>query len=466
MKRINKLIVFGLLFMTSWGCKKEIDDIMINPNATLVATLSSPTAVLLKANSAADAFTVQWTTPDYGFQAAPAYSVLIIKKGGDFSKATPIGVGSDLKKVFKTADFNNTLLGFGFLPNVSGDIQIKVEALIGVATKLSSTILDLKATPYLDKLDPTTTWGVVGDATPNGWNGPDMPMYKLLDVNKNPVPNKLVAYVSVLDGALKFRRNNDWAVNLGSSGTVEPDLNPAGTLAANGKNLGIKKGSYKITIDTTANTYKIEAFTLGVVGDATANGWNGPDQPLAYEAATDTWKGIVTVIDGAMKFRMNNDWAVNYGSTASTEPDPILAAGGLAAGGKNFGVKKGTYLVTLDLNTLKYTFVAFKKWGLVGDATAGGWNGPDQDFTYDFNAKKWILNNVVLIAGAVKFREGNDWANNLGATGTVEPFPIVTTAGGSPMIAGGKNFGVTAGTWSFELDLNDAANPKYRATKK
>jgi starch-binding outer membrane protein SusE/F len=463
MKRINKLIVFGLLLMSSWGCKKMEDMIVINPNATLVATASTPTLVMLRDNAAKDALTVSWVTPDYGFQAAPSYSVLVDKKGGNFTKATPIGVGSDLKKIFKTSDFNNAIIALGLVPNVSGDVDIRVEALLGVATKLVSNILTVKATAYVDKFDPTSPWGVVGDATPNGWNGPDLPMFKLLDVNKNPVPNNLVAYVTLADGQIKFRRYNNWDVNLGSSLSVEPDPAPSGSLAANGKNLGVKKGSYKITVDTLANKYKIEAFTWGIVGSATTNGWNGPDQAMTYDPVADIWRSVITVTDGDIKFRQNNDWAVNYGATSGADGDPILAAGSLAAGGKNLGVKKGTYVVTLDLNTLKYTFVAFKTWGLVGDATPNGWNGPDIAFTYDFTKKIWTLNNVVLTAAQVKFREGNDWANNLGALGTVEPLPIGASG---TMVANGKNFGVAAGTWSFELDLNDAANPKYKATKK
>jgi starch-binding outer membrane protein SusE/F len=269
MKKINKLILFGLLFMSSWGCKKMEDMIVINPNATLVATASTPTAVLLRDNAAKDALTVSWATPDYGFQAAPSYSVWVVKKGGDFTKATPIGVGSDLKKIFKVSDFNNAIIALGLVPNVAADVDIRVEALLGVATKLVSNILTVKATAYVDKFDPTSPWGVVGDATPNGWNGPDLPMFKLLDVNKNAVPNTLVAYVTLADGQIKFRRFNNWDVNLGSSLTVEPDPAPAGSLVANGKNLGVKKGSYKITVDTLANKYKIEAFTWGIVGDAT-----------------------------------------------------------------------------------------------------------------------------------------------------------------------------------------------------
>ena len=166
MKRLNKLIVFGLVFIASWSCKKEEIITLINPNAQLVATLSSPTIVLLKDNFDKDALTVSWTTPDYGFDAAPSYSVYMVKKGGDLSKATPIGVGADLKKIFKVADLNSRAIAAGILEGTTGDVDIRVEALVGVATKLTSTILSAKITTYIAKFDPFTTWGVVGDATP------------------------------------------------------------------------------------------------------------------------------------------------------------------------------------------------------------------------------------------------------------------------------------------------------------
>jgi starch-binding outer membrane protein SusE/F len=461
MKSLNKILFLGLAFVLAWGaCKKEETQVVLNPSAKLVATLSANTVVLLKDQAANDALTVSWTTPDFGFPAAASYSIYIDKKGNNFAKPSVIGVGADLKKVFKSSELNTIMLNLGLLPGAVSDLDFRVDCLIGAATVLSTTINNLKATAYSEKLDLTTTWGVVGDATPGGWNGPDLPMYK------TDVANELVAYVSLNAGQIKFRQNNDWAVNLGATGSVEPNTNPSGSLVAGGKNLGVTKGTYKITMNPVALTYKIEAYSWGVVGDATANGWNGPDAPLMYDPTVDLWRGIITVNNGQIKFRQNNDWAVNYGSTGSVEPDPILTTGvegGLAAGGKNFGITKGTYLVTLDLKKLKYTCRPYKPIGIVGDATPGGWGGPDVKFTYDLSTKKWNLDNVVLTAGQIKFRENDDWANNWGATGSVEPAPIGTTGA---LSAGGKNFGVTAGTWSFELDFTDTANPKYTATKK
>ncbi len=464
MKIFNKILFLGLAFVLAWvGCKKEETQILLNPNAKLEASYSANTLVLLKDNAALDVLTVSWIKPDFGFPTAATYTLYIDKKGNNFAKPKTVSAGSELKKTFKVLELNNILTDLGLVAGTAADLDFRVECLIGAATKLVTTIANVKVTPYAEKLDLSTTWGVVGDATANGWNGPDLPMYK------TDVTNEFVAYVSLNAGQIKFRQDNLWAVNLGATGTVEPNTNPSGSLVAGGKNLGVRQGTYKITMNPVALTYKIEAYSWGLVGDATANGWNGPDAPMTYDPTVDLWRGVVTVNAGQIKFRQNNLWAVNYGSTASTEPDPIITTGvegSLAAGGKNFSIPKGTYLVTLDLKKLKYTCRPYKHIGIVGDGAPGGWGGPDVKFTYDLSTKKWVLNNVTLTAGQIKFREDDLWANNWGAPGTVEPAPITTGGVSAALAAGGKNFGVTAGTWSFELDLSDAANPKYKATKK
>ena len=458
MKNLNKIWFLGLALFLVWGgCKKDDTLVVLNPNAQLVATLSATTLTLSKDNPKVNALTINWVKPDFGFAAVAAYTVYVDKKGNNFAKPIALGVGSDLKKAFNALDLNSLIIGLGVPAGTSSDLDFRVDCLIGSSTVLSTIILNAKVTTYVDKLDLTSAWGVVGDATLNGWNGPDLPMYK------SGSPNELVAYVTVNDGQIKFRRYNDWGVNLGSSGTVEPDPAPTGGLALNGKNLGIKKGSYKISVDTIALKYKVETYSWGIVGDATLNGWNGPDLPLTYDANVDLWRGVITVNAGQIKFRKSNDWAENYGATGSVEPAQIGTGGGLAAGGKNFGVTAGTYLVTLDLKGLKYTFAPYKPIGIVGDATPNGWNGPDTQFTYDLSTKMWVLSNLVLKDGQIKFRENNAWDNNWGSSGSIEPDPI---AASGALKNGGKNFGVTAGTWSFVLDLSDSANPKYKATKK
>ncbi|MDR6564761.1 MULTISPECIES: SusE domain-containing protein [unclassified Arcicella] len=437
MKTIQKLFLMSLVFVLAWGCKKDEEIAVLDANAIPVVTLSSSNLVLDKDKADTEVLTVSWANPNYGFKAAPSYTILIDKKGGDFTKAVSLVTGTALKKVFKASELNAILLGFGFLPGAASDIDIKVQSSLGASTVLSSTTGSLKATPYSAKLDLSTTWGVVGSAANNWGATPDLPFYK------TDVANVLVAYVTLTDGEIKFRQNNDWTVNLGGS---------AGVLSAGGDNIAVKAGTYKITLNPTALTYKIEKYAWGIVGSA-ANDWGAkPDLPLSYDPTVDLWTGIVNLIDGEIKIRKDNDWGTNYGG----------AGGVLKEGGDNIAVKKGTYLITVDFKKLTYTITKYAPWGIVGAATSTGWGDkPDQKFTYDLSTETWVLKGVVLKADQFKFRLNDDWGTNYGTTAAAAQ--LIGTSGA--LKSGGENFIAVAGTYDFELNLKDAANPTYKATK-
>ena len=437
MKTIQKIFLFSLVFVLAFGCKKEEEQAILNAGAAPVATLSKSVIVLNKDQTDQEALMISWAKPDYGFSAAPSYTILFDKKGGDFSKATPVEVGTELKKSFKNSDLNGIVLGLGLLPDKAGDVDIKVISSLGASTVLNSTVNTLKATPYSTKLDLGTNWGVVGSAA-NDWGArPDFPFYK------TDVPNALVAYVTLIDGEIKFRQDNKWDVNLGGTG---------GTLKPGGDNIAVKAGSYKISMNPVALTFKVEKYSWGVVGSA-ANNWGAtPDLPLMYDATVDLWVGVVTLTDGEIKIRKDNDWGTNFGGNGGVLKD----------GGDNIAVKKGTYLVVVDFKKLTYTITKYAPWGIVGAATITGWGDkPDQKFTYDLSTETWFIKGIVLKADQFKFRLGDDWGTNYGTTAAAAQ--AIGTSGG--LKSGGENFIATPGTYDFELNLKDAANPTYKATK-
>ena len=90
-----------------------------------------------------------------------------------------------------------------------------------------------------------SNWGLVGSATPNGWGGPDTSLHE------TGVANVFAGYFNLIDGELKFRKNNDWAFNYGDNGAD-------GTVEDGGANIPITAGLYKITLDLNTLTYKIE----------------------------------------------------------------------------------------------------------------------------------------------------------------------------------------------------------------
>ena len=82
----------------------------------------------------------------------------------------------------------------------------------------------LTVTPYSSLLDLSTNLGVVGSATPGGWGNPEIPDFPFYTTS---VADELVAYVTLRDGYVKFRIDNDWSENYGDNGND-------GSLEANG----------------------------------------------------------------------------------------------------------------------------------------------------------------------------------------------------------------------------------------
>lgn len=109
------------------------------------------------------------------------------------------------------------------------------------------------------------------------------------------------------------------------------------------------------TIDAM-NTAIGAASLWGLVGSATPNGWDGPDQVL-YEKASGVYAcyTYLTADDNnEFKLRFNNDWAVNYGANEDTPEDDILA------GGANFEVcGEGYYYFEVNFNDLSFEFLPY-----------------------------------------------------------------------------------------------------------
>ena len=419
------------------GACEDPDLTVLNPNASTVATLSSSDVVLEKANIGQDALSVTWTEPDFGYNATAGYQLLVDLAGGDFSSANVTSTGQELSYTFETEELNKILVGLGVEPDTPTALDVKVKANIGGATSINSNVNSLMATAYADALDLSSPWGIVGSAF-NDWGGggPDAPFYKV-----QGSPNVYVAYVTLLDGEWKIRKDNDWGVNYGDDGAD-------GSLELDGANMTATAGTYKVVFDEAALTYTIETFTWGLVGDATTNGWDGPDMPLSYDPFTDTWRAQVKLNDGEFKVRLNNDWGTNYGDTGLD--------GTLDAGGDNIPVTFGYYEIIVNLNDLTYTLEKSDIYGVVGSGYNDWGATPDFPFTKDFGKEGvYHANNVTLLDGEIKFRTNNDWGTNYGDTGLDGILDL-----------DGDNIPSTVGIYDITIDFSNPSVPTYTLTAK
>lgn len=435
MKRIFNFLAVTLFAASLFSCEKEEVKAVLNESAKSDLSFSSSALTLLKEKAEENAVTVNWTKPDYGFSAGVQYRVLVDKANNSFKSALSFTTGTTNSLTWTHKQLNNLLQSMGFKPNETASLDVAVETIFSDALVKRTEVKKLTAVLYLDKLDLSSTWGLVGSAAPNGWDGPDVPFYK------TGATGVFVCYAKLAAGDVKIRENNKWDLNYGDNGAN-------GTLEVNGANIVVKAGSYKITFDAAKLTVKLENFSWGLVGSATPNGWNGPDLDFFYDPATDQFRALASLIDGDIKIRKNNDWSINYGDDG--------ANGSLELNGANIKVTKGVYLITFNDKDLTIKIEKTAIPGIVGSAAPNGWNGPDVSMTPDFSKDGlWVAKNVKLIAGDIKFRMNNDWGVNYGDTG-----------GDKILELNGANIPVAAGTYDFELNMGDPAKITYSITKK
>ena len=135
--------------------------------------------------------------------------------------------------------------------------------------------------------------------------------------------------------AFKLTPERDWDVDYGGGD---------GTLEQMGDNLSVPEpGTYQLTANLNDLTWSADPYSWGVIGDATVGGWD-VDQDLTYDYEQDAWTITTDLTPGEIKFRLNNDWATNYG-------DDDLGDATLNAEGANIPITTaGTYEVILNVS--------------------------------------------------------------------------------------------------------------------
>jgi hypothetical protein len=84
-------------------------------------------------------------------------------------------------------------------------------------------------------------------------------------------------------------------------------------LKHDGANIPITEaGDYHIELDlSTPHAYTYKQYSWGLSGDAQGS-WS-TDKNMTWDATKKVFTITVDLVVGAVKFRANDDWAVNYG---------------------------------------------------------------------------------------------------------------------------------------------------------
>ncbi len=267
--------------------------------------------------------------------------------------------------------------------------------------------------------------GIIGDATPGGWDN-DTDMY--IDQTDT---NQYYVVIDLTNKNAKFRQDDDWAVNWGATDFPEgialvgsPDNIPIATAGKYRVDFNKETGAYKFTEE-------VDFRSVGMIGSATPGGWDN-ETPMTKDAGDpDLWNIIITLAEGEFKFRADSTWDKNWGEGSFPSGLGIFnSAGNIAVSAENAGEYQGTF----NTKTFEYSFlerVDYVTVGIIGSATPGGFTTATPMVKDADDFTKWSL-RVKLVDGDLRFVPENDLGQSWGGA----DFPAGTAEGGfSPDIA-------------------------------
>lgn len=216
------------------------------------------------------------------------------------------------------------------------------------------------------------------------------------------------------------------------------------------------------TIYSNVLALKITSYGLALYVPGDYQGWNPGAAPqiAPVDGRPGLYEGYVDMPGaGQHYFKYTNapDWNhTNYGDGGNGTFSTDGLAGGLSV------PDGGYYYLTANLNNNTWTATK-TTWGIIGDASPGGWN-TDTQMTYDPVAQVWKVTLNMIQAGSFKFRANNAWLLNFGINNAGKllyadnPFLGYTPGLNNLSVASDGNYTIT-------LDLHEPGNYKYTLVK-
>ena len=208
---------------------------------------------------------------------------------------------------------------------------------------------------------------------------------------------------------------------------------------------------YKITLNMMEYTYKVEElnFVEYIYVPGNHQSWTPATAPALHGPSFEgVWTGY-SMLDGGFKFVQERAWAAEYkGSDFTTLPDGFTTDGGDIVAGKS-----AFYYIKADVANSKLEATEIKSYGVIGSAVAPyDWTA-DVDMTWDPDKLAFVITDLELKDGVIKFRANDDWGINAG--GSFED-----------LADNGSDIAVTAGTYDIELYLQRTPESNEKMTAK
>jgi len=351
MKRYITQLAAGVLTLAAIGlssCKKDEVRAVLTTSDSVTLKTSATSVVLTSTQGADNAVTYTWTPVTFQWSGSDAanysptvtYTLQLDKKGNNFASPVSVDAGAGPTKTLTVASLNSSLISLGLAPEAAADVEVRLKAAYASnVAPIYSPALGLKATPYSIELYVSSSYLNNNLATAP----------KLVEVDSKPRQYQGYIYFGGTT-ASTFTVTNTRAGTgsvYGDAGSATIAASPVGTatngkLATPGNKFSIAPGFYLVNVNLNDMTWSATPTTWAIIGAATPKGWDG-DTPMSYDATKNVLSVTAALTAGEFKFRANNAWSINLGSSSSVN---YL----VQDGGNLKSPSAGTYTVTLDLS--------------------------------------------------------------------------------------------------------------------
>lgn len=365
MKNIIKYTSLFILFTAVFfSCRKKDTKLMIDDpsNGELMA---SATDVVTDTGAKADeALSLVWGEMSYGDGIVTTNALECDKSGsGTFDEANTVTIltGADVQKAWTHAELNTFWIENGGVASTASTMHFRVKYSVeqalnpgnpsGIADAYSN-IVAVTVTPYDEAIAASYLY-VPGDY--QGWNPAGAGT--IVDKEGDGTYEGIIEFYKAGgpgSNEFKFTSEPSWNGTNYGAGTNTGELSTDGGA---GNLMLPSEGTYMFMVDINALTWTYSLENWGLIGDAVpVVGW-GADTNMVYNPSTNLYEITLDLGVGQFKFRKNDDWAVNLGSTGANDGDikPLNGdATDCVANGKNFGIAvAGNYTLQVNPTTLK-----------------------------------------------------------------------------------------------------------------
>ena len=408
---------------------------------------------------------INWTAARFEYGTNPLYKVEISYNDGARQELAS-GMAAQ-KFSMAPSTLNSTLIALGCPKDAASDVQLIVTSYLEGegAPQLESMAVTVKVTTYTPSYPEFVQ--LCGDFGGHAWNTESaLPILKG-DPNTGVYHGVVSIYGQELGFKVIYTNPKDQSV-VWLGGTATSEAEPyTFTISASAGNMmqvadgaGGVEGTFVFYLDLAAAQLTMAPVSsIGLIGSATANGWDAQTN-FEYNAETGAMElKNVTLGEGAYKVRVNdnwgNPWEDPYAYNLGGDPN------NMTFGGSDIPSEPGVYDITMNLSTSANYALTFaktgdvviedpmtKNYGLVG--TINNW-GETADLVFEaVEGKDYkVVKNVTLKAeDQIKIRVDQDWNENYGGEGETEPYALAVDTKVT-LVAGGKNMSMAAGSYDF-----------------